>query len=365
MGTDYSIWPKEVVHNPIDLPRDNGTQLICFLMSPFEPKDVFDQVHEAVRAACSACTSSTGAEIVCKRADTLVDAKPIHDDIWRHIAAADFLVLDVTDLNPNVMIELGVAAAIRDAGHVILIRDATDSSRPPFNTAPQRFLSYSRSTSIVGDARFIHNLACAMVQAITPAPYHHVPLGPPSPDDFALTFSQGDSPNILLSPPIAHRRICDGQLEFGSFYVFRNSWLLLTNENHRNAKVRVKFKFGETVDNTRAFFGIALRSQHFFANYQHMVLLHIDGRIKVTQPEDDKGGYHDIESLGRLASFDATNPVDMTVEFTEDALHFSINGTEHRVPETEMPHVFTAGKTRLVTSFCRVLLTELHFTSSP
>jgi hypothetical protein len=113
MTTGTTVWPNDVVSDPQELDRDSPHRLICFLLSPFEPREIFDQVHKAVELACNFCAKSAGIEIECRRADTLHEAKTIHDDIWRHITSADLLVIDVTGLKPNVMIEFGVAAAVR------------------------------------------------------------------------------------------------------------------------------------------------------------------------------------------------------------------------------------------------------------
>jgi hypothetical protein len=166
--TGTTVWPNDVVAEPRELERASPYRLVCFLLSPFDPPEVFDSVRDSVGAACDLCARSAGIEIECRRADTLHEAKPIHDDIWRHIAAADFLIVDVTGLNPNVMIEFGVAAALRRPGQVILIKSADDTSRLPFNAFAQRYVSYRRS--ILGDQEFIAGLQAAMIQAITPAP---------------------------------------------------------------------------------------------------------------------------------------------------------------------------------------------------
>jgi hypothetical protein len=164
-----TVWPNDVVLDPQELARDSPHRLVCFVLSPFEPRGVFDEVHAAVLAAANLCATSAGISIECRRSDTLHESKTIHDDIWRHIAAADFLVVDVTGLNPNVMIEYGVASAQRRPHQVILIKSEEDQLRLPFNAFAQRYLPYRRS--ILGDQAFIAGLCQSMIQAITPAPH--------------------------------------------------------------------------------------------------------------------------------------------------------------------------------------------------
>jgi hypothetical protein len=237
MAAGTTVWPNDAVIDPQELSRESPHRLVCFLLSSFEPKEVFDQVHAAVELACSLCAKSAGIEIECRRADTLHEAKAIHDDIWRHIAAADLLVVDVTKLNPNVMIEYGVAAAVRRPHQVILIKAEDDESRLPFNAFAQRYLPYRRS--ILGDREFIHGLHMSMIQAVTPAPYVPLSLAGPAQDNFTVDLRAGDRRDLIRSPGITHRRQMIDGLEYGSFYVFRNSWLLLGGSDYVNVRARI------------------------------------------------------------------------------------------------------------------------------
>jgi hypothetical protein len=191
---------------------------------------------------------------------------------WRRIAAADLLVVDVTGLNPNVMIQFGVAAALRRPGQVILIKSADDTFRLPFNAFAQRYVSYRKS--ILGDPQFIAGLQAAMIQAITPAPYVPSPRIASTSANYRVDFRDGDRPDLILSPAVTHRRCVDDCLEYGSFFVFRNSRLLLTSADYRNVRVKASFRFGSLAKDPRgAFFGVSLRNHHFHANWGHFVYL--------------------------------------------------------------------------------------------
>ena len=355
-----TVWPNDVVANPQELERGSPHRLVCFLLSPFEPRETFDQVHDAVRAACTLCAASAGIEIECRRADTLHEAKTVHDDIWRHVAAADLLVVDVTGLNPNVMIELGVAAALRRPSQVILIKAADDTFQLPFNAFAQRYLPYRKS--ILGDNDFLVGLHAAMIQAITPAPYLPVVTEDVSTAGFRIDFKDGDRPDLVLSPSITHRRRVNDCLEYGSFYVFRNSWLLLTNADYRNVKVRIRFRFSSIVKEPGSgFLGVSLRNQHFHANWGYLVFLRTDGKVQRTEPEDDRGKYHDVD-VGQVPAFNhrSMDFIDLTAEFNDEQLAFSVGGVHAEVNVNEMPYVYGAGKIRVSTSFCRVLIQEIE-----
>ena len=355
-----TVWPNDALVDPQELSRESPNSLVCFLLSPFEPREVFDQVHKAVRFACDLCEQAAGIEIECRRADTLHEAKTVHDDIWRHIAAADLLVVDVTGLNSNVMIEYGVAAAMRRPHQVILIKAEDDDTRLPFNAFAQRYLPYHRS--ILGDRDFIHGLHMAMIQAVTPAPYKPVPLTEPAPEGFRVDLRQGDRRDLILSPGITHRRVMADGLEYGSFYVFRNSWLLLGSSDFHNVRARVRFRFLEILKEPGSgFLGVSLRNQHFHANWGHMVFLRTDGRVLRTEPEDDRGKYHDVE-IASIPGFNYQQPtfVDLEAAIDDTGLRFDVGGVVGQVPVPAMPYVYGAGKVRAVTSMCRVRIQEIE-----
>lgn len=360
---ESGVWPNDSVGLARELEREDPNQLVCFLLSPFEPREVFDSVLDAVNASCQLCGQSAGIQIQCRRADSLHEAKTIHDDIWRHIAAADILVIDVTELRPNVMIELGVAAALRQQMHVILIKADDDSSHLPFNAFAQRCLHYRRS--IVGDSDFLNGLSKAMIQAITSAPYLPVATALPTPrTHFRVDFAEGDRPDLILSPSITHRRQISGCLEFGSFFVFRNSWLLLTNGEYRNVRVRVRFRFaGLSQEPENAFFGVSLRNQHFHANWGHLVLLRASGRAIRIEPQNDIGKFENIDE-GIIPNFqhESSAFTELTVAFVEGRLEFSVGPINKTVLESVMPDVYYAGKVRLSISNCRVQIKEIEFT---
>jgi hypothetical protein len=137
--TGTTVWPNDAVLHPQELSWESPHYLVCFLLSPFEPRAVFDQVHAAVAHVCGLCAQSAGITIECRRADTLHESKTIHDDIWQHIAAADVLVVDATGLSPNVMIEYGVAAAQRRPSQV---------TRLPRSVCPSRQRAIKSSASL-------------------------------------------------------------------------------------------------------------------------------------------------------------------------------------------------------------------------
>jgi len=230
------------------------------------------------------------------------------------------------------------------------------------NAFAQRYLTYHRS--ILGDQAFIQGLLQSMIQAITPAPFSPPSMGAATGTEFNLDLRQGDRPDLILSPSITHRRVVDNGLEFGSFYVFRNSWLLLTGADYSNVRARIRFRFQSILGNPEhAFLGVSLRNQHFHANWGHMVLLRASGRVICTQPEDDRGKYHDID-VGPVPGFDYGKQelIDLTAEINNNHLAFSVGSVTHKILLSDMPYVYSAGKVRVSIAACRVRIQEIELT---
>jgi hypothetical protein len=269
----------------------------------------------------------------------------------------------VTGLNPNVMYEHGVAAAIRRPHQVIVIKSKDDELRHPFDVSPLRYLTYNRS--VMGDQDFIQSLCQSMLQAVTPAPYVP-PVATAEVYGFsAIDLRKGDRRDLILSPGITHRRLAEDGLEFGSYYMFRNSWLLLTNSKYHNVRARVRFRFQNLINESDpGFLAVSFRGQHFLANWGgHIVLVGSDGRVWHTEPQAESGQYQDV-TVGYLQEFDwhKAEFIELCVEIDDKRLAFSIGNVAHEVPVKDMPYVYGAGNVRVATWKCRVRIQEIELT---
>src|ERR1051325_9394329 len=93
----------------------------CFVMLPFDPtrENIYDTVESIVKDYCG---------FQCIRADEIYGSSGIMEDIWININEARFLIADLTDRNPNVLYEVGMAHSLHRP--VILITQ--DMSDVPF-----------------------------------------------------------------------------------------------------------------------------------------------------------------------------------------------------------------------------------------
>jgi hypothetical protein len=107
--------------------------------------------------------------------------------------------------------------------------------------------------------------------------------------------------------------------------------------------------------------GVALRSQHFFANYGHLVYLRPDGTVWHTRPRSESE-YEDIQ-VGQLQPTALQGFVSFDVKMTDRVLALKVGTVRHRVDLTDRmqaPFVRTAGKIRLQTYRCRAVLGSVH-----
>lgn len=127
--------PDFVFSFPFSQPIREPNQLRpCFVAMPYGTT-WFDGVRRAI---------ITGASAAGFEAEVSIDLKipgPITDQIWQGIRRSDVVVVDVTDNNPNVFYELGLAHALGKEVIVITQNVAT----VPFDIKTSRLLIYDPS----------------------------------------------------------------------------------------------------------------------------------------------------------------------------------------------------------------------------
>mgnify|MGYP001616850023 FL=1 len=354
------------MRTPKDLARRSANHLIVFLACPFDSPEQPGRAEDLFRFVQSVCDEighSVGAQIECVRADRLSAPGTIHADIWKHLELADALLFDVTGANGNVLMELGVAASCRSQDNVVILRDMNDVPRSNFlfDIAPSRHILYART--LTGSMEFRRRFAEALVHALTPAPYRpQVVRG----TQFPLRVNLGRDGDCidLLSPPMMHRRPVTDGLEFGSLYFFQHSWLTVGDGDHRFMRVRASMRFSDRPTSGApgdAWVGVALRSEHFFANYSHLVYLRPDGSVRHTRPLSE-AEYEDVP-VGVLRAYDPSTFVRFDVAMDARRLRLRVGRLHQKIDLTnaaQAPHVRTAGKIRLQTHKCRAVLGKLH-----
>lgn len=119
-----------------------SSQRDAFVVIPFKPK--FDEIYEdVIKPVCE----DIGYNV--EKADSTNAQQNILKNIIKGIAEADLLIADLTDSNPNVFYEVGVAHALGIP--TVLMTQDIDSI--PFDLRPYAMNEYSRDFSDVRDLR--------------------------------------------------------------------------------------------------------------------------------------------------------------------------------------------------------------------
>jgi nucleoside 2-deoxyribosyltransferase len=128
-----------------------------FALMPF--REEFDDVYMLIKDAAIETEESLATNIYCSRADEILGPGKITDQIIQAISEADIIVADISDNNPNVMYELGLAHTMKKAS-IIISQDVHNS---PFDVKDFRMILYNRNR-LVKDLR--HPLASSLKNMI-------------------------------------------------------------------------------------------------------------------------------------------------------------------------------------------------------
>ena len=109
----------------------------CFVLMPFA--ESFNPVFKSIASALK----KPPINFSCTRADDVFGGRHIIEDILKGIGRAGVIVADVSDKNPNVFYELGVAHMVKDLENVIIITQSMDDV--PFDLRHLRCLLYTQS----------------------------------------------------------------------------------------------------------------------------------------------------------------------------------------------------------------------------
>lgn len=127
MQYDYMIYPKQF--RSARIPVQNN---YCFFLMPFNER--FDIVYGAIKDSLMKCN------YVCNRVDEISGSKPIITKILVEIIRAQYVIVDLTDCNPNVFYELGIAHTFKDSRNVLLLKQR--NSKVPFDITHLQYREY-------------------------------------------------------------------------------------------------------------------------------------------------------------------------------------------------------------------------------
>lgn len=124
---EYLIYPKQFqrVNIPIDRNR-------CFVIMPF--KDDLDIVYGTIKKELNK------AGYICNRVDEVPGSIPIINKILTEMLRSRYIIADLTDCNPNVFYELGIAHSFKDASNIIILKQS--DSKVPFDITHLTYIEY-------------------------------------------------------------------------------------------------------------------------------------------------------------------------------------------------------------------------------
>lgn len=129
------MYPKDYYRSH-ELVTEPGS---CFVAMPFQR--AFDPVFHGIKRALE-----TGdPQFTVLRTDKDLGGQNIIDAILRGIGSSEIFIADVTDRNPNVFYELGLAHIVKDVDKVILITQSIEAI--PFDLRPYSHIQYARTAA--------------------------------------------------------------------------------------------------------------------------------------------------------------------------------------------------------------------------
>jgi hypothetical protein len=346
-----SVWPNDTIMNPFPA-RESGNigPITCFVASPFEPKKRWDELFQLIKDICAQISGSTGVEIKCFRADSIVSSGVIHPEIWKSLLTADFIICDVTGQNGNVMLELGIAAAWRRKEHVIILRETNDEKPRLFDINPARHLEYEISFS--GTKKLAEQLSSVVQDVLA-----NIPFSPETRKPVSLPFSARLDDSVdnkaLYTEDVTHRRMLKDCLEFGAPLNYRYSWMSLGDIRLSKLIVEADLKLTLSHPNHEPFIGIMVRSQHYFANWGHLVFVRGDGKVYLNVRKNESGDYED-KLIGQVPNFDIKSFFKFKVAISDLDIKVWVNDFSQSIPLISLPYVFSAGRLLFIAGYCRM-----------
>lgn len=128
MNYDYMIYPKQF--RAAKIPTEKNR---CFFLMPFN--ESFDLIYGTVK------NSLVESGYICNRVDEITDSKPIINKIIIEILKAQYVIVDLTNCNPNVFYELGITHTFKDSQNVLLIKQKETVA--PFDIKHLQYQEYS------------------------------------------------------------------------------------------------------------------------------------------------------------------------------------------------------------------------------
>lgn len=343
------IWPFDVKRKISEAAVEPIRAFNCLLLMPFENR--FDQVaktiEDTVRKVLEVFDMNkgiTGGELPkIERLDWVISSGVIQQEIWEKIISADIVFCDITGFNPNVMFEGGVSAAWKEMSQIIFIKDHFFKQQSAFDIAPIRYTEYEFTSD--GIKTFQHKIEKLTQDVLIGFPDSQV-RSPILELPIEIDFSGGRDDLRIYTPPYSHRRVSKGALEFGASRFYPHSWASLGKGKFYNFDLEFSARFVNPVMHP-AWIGVALRSQHYFANYSHLLYISENGLVVITEPNEDPPSFFKDNTFREREAIDATKDDHyFRASFTDSMLRVQVDDFHCDFKLNDLKKVFGPGLIR-------------------
>lgn len=342
------VWPADVHRRLLGAPTDTLRPPRVLLLMPFAPPfdDIATLIHDTTNAVFQDFKDFFGLPEIA-RLDWVSSSGAIQEQIWRKIIEADLVICDLTDYNANVMFESGVSAAWKAATQVIFIKDRAFTTSAPFDIKPMRYTEYERTYT--GIKTFQQQLATLIREAFISFPDRSTVGHPRIPAEYVKDFGDGREDLSIVTAPFSHRRITGGLLEFGSLWSFPHSWATIGKEHFHEFILEFTAAFRNPHDGD-AYIGVGVRSQHYYANFAHILYLKHNGSIVITEPNEDPPSFYKDNVLREATPIDPAADHHFKVVFGRNSLRIVVDNFKKTFPVGRMRKVLGPGLIRFQSS---------------
>jgi hypothetical protein len=150
----------------------------------------------------------------------------------------------------------------------------------------------------------------------------------------------------VFTPPFAHRRVLDGCLEFGSLWVFSHSWATIAKKQFQELALEFVARARNRLEEGSSYIGVGVRSQHYYANFGHILYLNSEGKIILTEPSEEPPAFYTNHILRDTTPIDLAADHRFKIVFTPTVLHVEVDDFKSDFEVAKMKKVFGPGLIR-------------------
>ena len=140
---DTRIYPKDFFTSDVRIKRNQ-----CFFVMPFSKK--YDKVFSRLKRDLK----ESGYSLI--RVDEVPISTSIMNKIMSSLSTSQYVIADISDLNPNVFYELGISHSMKESRNVIIIKN--EDTRAPSDIGHISYIEYDSDNLMLLKERILEHL---------------------------------------------------------------------------------------------------------------------------------------------------------------------------------------------------------------